>query len=62
MVELFIKVIENVGVDSFVQFIIDNEPIWKVVGLIMETKYSQLFHTPCIFHSLNLALKSISSC
>lgn len=27
----------------------------------METKYPQIFWTPCIVHSLNLALKSIAS-
>ena len=61
MGELFIKVIEEVGVDSFVQIITDNAPVCKVVGMIVETKYPQVFWTPYIVHSLNLALKSIAS-
>jgi hypothetical protein len=59
MGELFIKVIEDVGVDSCVQIITDNAPIFKVVVMIVEAKYPQIFWTPCIVHSLNLALKSI---
>ena len=35
MGELFIKVIEDVGVDSCVQNITDNAPICKVVGIIL---------------------------
>ncbi|MGE1104284.1 hypothetical protein, partial [Peribacillus simplex] len=29
--------------------------------MIVEAKYPQMFWTPCIVHSLNLALKSIAS-
>ena len=61
MGELFIKVIEDVGVDSCVQIITDNAPVCKAAGLIVEAKYPQIFWTPCIVHSLNLALKSIAS-
>ena len=61
MGELFIKVIEEVGIESCVQIIIDNAPVCKAAGLIVETKYPQIFWTPCIVHSLNLALKSIAS-
>jgi len=61
MSDLFIKVIENVGVDSCVQIITDNALVCKVVGIIVEAKYPQIFWTLCIFHSLNLALKSIAS-
>jgi hypothetical protein len=61
MGELFIKDIEDVGVDSCVQIITDNAPICKVDGMIVEAKYPQIFWTPCIEHSLNLALKSIAS-
>ena len=61
MGELFIKIIEDVGVDSCVQIITDNAPVCKVAGMIVEAKYPQIFWTPCIVHSLNLALKSIAS-
>jgi hypothetical protein len=43
MGELFIKVIEDVGVDSCVQIITDNAPICKVAGIIVEAKYPQIF-------------------
>ena len=61
MGELFIKVIEEVGVDSCVQIITDNAPVCKAAGMIVETKYPQIFWTPCIVHSLNLAIKSIAA-
>jgi hypothetical protein len=61
MGEFFIKVIEDIGVDSCMQIITDNTPVCKVVGTIVETGYPQIFCTPCIVHSLNLALNSIAS-
>jgi hypothetical protein len=61
MGELFIKVIEDVGVDSCVQIITDNAPVCKATGMIVEVKYPQIFWTPCIVHSLNLALKYIAA-
>eukprot|EP00253_Pinus_taeda_P002946 PITA_02946 len=61
MGELFIKLIEDVGVDSCVEIITDNAPVCKAAGMIVEAKYPQVFWTPCIVHSLNLALKSIAS-
>jgi hypothetical protein len=42
MGELFIKVIEDVGVDSCVQIITDNAPVCKVAGVIVEAKYPQI--------------------
>eukprot|EP00253_Pinus_taeda_P032931 PITA_32931 len=59
--ELFIKVIEDVDVNSCVQIITDNAHVCKVAGMIVEAKYPQVFWTPCIVHLLNLALKSIAS-
>lgn len=61
MGELFIKVVEDVGVESCVQIITYNAPVCKAAGMIVEAKYPQVFWTPCIVHSLNLALKSIAS-
>eukprot|EP00253_Pinus_taeda_P027241 PITA_27241 len=60
MGELFIKVIEYVGVDSCVQIITDNALVCKGPGMVVEAKYPQVFWTPCIVHSLNLTLKSIA--
>jgi hypothetical protein len=61
MGELFVTVIEDVGVDSCVQIITDNAPVCKAASMVVEAKYPQIFWTPCIVHSLNLALKSIVS-
>ena len=54
MGELFIKVNEDVGVDYCVQIITDNAPVFKVVGMIVETKYPQVFSfwTPFIANLL----------
>jgi hypothetical protein len=60
MGEEFIKVIEDVGVDSYVQIIVDNARVCKATGMVVEAKYPQVFWTPCIVHSLNLTLKSIA--
>ena len=60
-VSYLLKIIEYVGVDSCVQIIIDNAPICKATGMIVEAKYPQIFWTPCIVDSLNLVLKSIAS-
>ena len=48
MVELFIKVIEDVGVDSCVQIITDNAPVCKAASMILEAKYPQVFWIPYI--------------
>ena len=39
MGELFIKTIEEVGVDSCVQIITDNAPVCNAIHMIVETKY-----------------------
>ena len=39
----FIKVIEEIGVDSCVQIITDNAPVYKAAGMIVVTKYPQVF-------------------
>jgi len=59
--KLFIKVIEDVGVDSCVQINTNNACVCKAGGMVVEAKYTQIFWTSCIVHSLNLALKSIAS-
>ena len=54
MGDLFIKIIEEVGVDSCVQIIMDNALVCKAAGMIVETKYPQLFSfwTPFIANLL----------
>ena len=44
MGDLFIKIIEDVGVDTVVQIITDNAPVCKAAGMIVEAKYPQVFY------------------
>jgi hypothetical protein len=39
--------------------ITDNAANCKGAGLIIEQKYDHIFWTPCVVHTLNLALKNI---
>ncbi len=39
MGDLFIKIIEDVGVDTVLQIITNNAPVCKVAGMIVEAKY-----------------------
>ena len=50
----FIKVIEEIGVDSCVQIITDNAPVCKAAGMIVEAKYLRvcLFWRPFISNLL----------
>ena len=43
MGELFIKIIEEAGVDSCLKIITDNAHVCKVIGMIVETKYPHVF-------------------
>ena len=43
MGELFIKVIEDVDVDSCVKIVIDNAHVCKTVGMAVEAKYQKIF-------------------
>ena len=61
MGELFVEVIEDVGVDACVQIITDNAHVCKATIMIVEAKYSHIFWAHCIVHSLNLARESIAS-
>ena len=56
MGELFIKFIEDVGVDSCIQIIMDNAPVCKVARIIVEAKYLEIFSfwTPSIANLLIL--------
>ena len=56
---LFLDVIEQEGPDNVVQIITDNASNFKAAGLSIEAKYAHIFWTPCVVHSLNLALKSM---
>ncbi|XP_021854008.1 uncharacterized protein [Spinacia oleracea] len=56
---LFQEVIDKEGAHNVVQIITDNAGNFKAAGLALETKYPHLFWTPCVVHSVNLALKAI---
>ncbi|GMP42453.1 hypothetical protein CsSME_00012201 [Camellia sinensis var. sinensis] len=56
---LFIKAIKEVGEANVVQIVTDNASNYKAAGLSIENKYPHIFWTPCVVHSLNLALKSV---
>ncbi|TYG49802.1 hypothetical protein ES288_D10G123500v1 [Gossypium darwinii] len=51
--------ISEVGAQNVVQVITDNAPICKDVGSLVETQHPHIFWTPCVVHTLNLALKNI---
>jgi hypothetical protein len=57
--DLLIQVIETIGPKNVVQVITDNAANCKATGLIVESKYSNIFWTPYVVHTLNLALKNI---
>ncbi|KAL7189687.1 hypothetical protein ACSBR1_039348 [Camellia fascicularis] len=54
---IFLSVIEEIGKQKIVQIVTDNGSNFKAAGLTIENKYPHIFWTPCVVHSLNLALK-----
>lgn len=54
-----VSVIESVGLKNVAQLITDNAPNCKGAGMIIEQKYDHIPWTPCVVHTLNLALKNI---
>ncbi|WVZ88415.1 hypothetical protein U9M48_034941 [Paspalum notatum var. saurae] len=57
--EKLVAVVEEVGPKNVVQIITDNAANCKGAGLIVQQKYDNIFWTPCVVHTLNLALKNI---
>ncbi|KAF8402116.1 hypothetical protein HHK36_013068 [Tetracentron sinense] len=57
--KLFLEVISEVGHENVVQFITNNAVVCRAVGLRVEAKHPSIFWTPCVVHTLNLALKNI---
>eukprot|EP00268_Persea_americana_P064083 TRINITY_DN8394_c0_g1_i1.p1 TRINITY_DN8394_c0_g1~~TRINITY_DN8394_c0_g1_i1.p1 ORF type:complete len:495 (-),score=69.08 TRINITY_DN8394_c0_g1_i1:901-2232(-) len=53
------EVINDVGHENEVQVITDNAPNCKGAGQIIESQFPNIFWTPCVVHTLNLALKNI---
>jgi hypothetical protein len=54
-----VSIVEEVGPKNVVQIITDNAANCKGGGLIVQQKYDNIFWTPCVVHTLNLALKNI---
>ncbi|XP_058212956.1 uncharacterized protein LOC131324830 [Rhododendron vialii] len=57
--ELMTRAFEDVGPQNVVQVITDNAPVCSATGALIEGKYPKIFWTPCVVHTLNLALKNI---
>ncbi|KAL9671541.1 hypothetical protein QQ045_009110 [Rhodiola kirilowii] len=53
------EVIDEVGHQNVVQVITDNASNCKGAGEIIEGIYPHIYWTPCVVHTLNLALKNI---
>jgi hypothetical protein len=56
---LLMNVIKEIGPEKVVQVITDNAYVMKAAGSLIEAKFPHIFWTPCIVHTLNLALKNI---
>ena len=59
LADLLINTIKEIGSQKVVQVITDNAVACKAAGHIMEAKFRHIFWTPCVVHTLNLALKNI---
>ena len=53
------EVIMEVGHSNVVQIVTDNAVVYKAAGLIIEAEFPSIYWTPCVVHTLNLALKNI---
>ncbi|KAH1239093.1 hypothetical protein GmHk_08G023609 [Glycine max] len=53
------EVIMEVGHSNVVQIVTNNAVVYKAVGLIIEAEFPSIYWTPCVVHTLNLALKNI---
>ncbi|KAJ1377248.1 Ribonuclease H-like superfamily [Sesbania bispinosa] len=52
-------IIMEVGPSNVVQIVTDNAPVCRAAGLIIEADFPSIYWTPCVVHTLNLALKNI---
>ena len=57
--KLLEEVIHQVGDQNVVQVITDNAPNCKAAGDLIEGRFPHIYWTPCVVHTLNLALKNI---
>ena len=56
---LLLEIIHAVGPQNVVQVITNNAPICRSAGMLVQGRYKHIFWTPCVVHTLNLALKNI---
>jgi len=49
----------QVGHSNVVQIVTDNAVVCKAACLIIEAEFPSIYWTPCVVHTLNLALKNI---
>ncbi|CAI9271764.1 unnamed protein product [Lactuca saligna] len=61
IVELMKEVINEIGHENVVQIITDNATNCKAAEEIIESQFPHIYWTPCVVHTLNLALKNICS-
>ncbi|XP_027363123.1 uncharacterized protein LOC113870830 [Abrus precatorius] len=59
MASIIKDVINEVGPKNVVQIITDNALVCKAAGMLIEAEFHHVFWTPCVVHTLNLALKNI---
>lgn len=57
--EMIIECIKEVGHENVVQVVTDNASNCVKAGALISAKYPTIFWTPCVVHTLNLALKNI---
>ena len=57
--DLLINTIQGIDPQKVVQVITDNVAACKAARHIVEAKFRHIFWTPCVVHTLNLALKNI---
>ncbi|CAL5328732.1 unnamed protein product [Camellia sinensis] len=60
--DLLIKAIEFVGPSNVVQVVTNNATNCKAAGAIIQRKYSHIFWSGCLAHTLNLLMKDIAKC
>ena len=51
--------IKEIGAKKVIQVITNNAGVMKSAGVLIEGEYPKIFWTPCVVHTLNLALKNI---
>ena len=52
-------VIMEVGHNNMVQIITDTAVVCKAAGMLIESEFASIYWSPCVVHTLNLALQNI---